>query len=142
MMQQMADGSMPVSGMRDAYSEGAAEIIAAIARDETYYDETVNIPNDGAIANLPDEAIVEVPALVNGRGVQGIQLGDLPHPVAALCRREVDLVEMVVDTAVSGDRHLALQTLLLDPMINDIGRARVILDDYLREFADYLPQFQ
>jgi alpha-galactosidase len=48
----------------------------------------------------------------------------------------------VVDTAVTGNRNLALQTLLLDPMINDIGRARAILDDYLTAFADYLPQFE
>ncbi len=141
MMQQMADGSVPVHGMRDAYSEGAAELIAAIARAEPTYDETVNIPNNGAISNLPDEAIVEIPALVSGRGIEGIHIGELPFAVAALCRREVDLVEMVVDTAVTGDRQLALQTLLLDPMINDIGRARAILDDYLREFDAYLPQF-
>ena len=84
---------------------------------------------------------MEVPALVNGLGIQGITLGELPFPVAALLRREADLVEMVVDTAVTGDRQLALQTLLLDPMINDIGRARAILDDYLTTFANYLPQF-
>ena len=48
---------------------------------------------------------------------------------------------MAVDTAVKGDRQLALQTLLLDPMIEDIGRAKLILDDYLLAFANYLPQF-
>jgi alpha-galactosidase/6-phospho-beta-glucosidase family protein len=56
-------------------------------------------------------------------------------------RREAALVEMVVETAVSGDHDLALQTLLLDPMIGDINRARLILDDYLTQFAEYLPQF-
>jgi alpha-galactosidase len=47
----------------------------------------------------------------------------------------------VVDAAVHGDRELALQALLLDPMINDIDRARAILDDFLSTFAEYLPQF-
>ncbi|MCA9935511.1 MAG: hypothetical protein H6662_13185 [Ardenticatenaceae bacterium] len=141
MMAHMANGSLSVEGMKEVHSEGAAELIAAIAGDENYYDETVNIPNRGAIANLPDETIVEVPAVVNGLGIQGLALGELPAPIAALLRREADLVEMVVDTAVSGNRHLALQTLLLDPMINDINRARAILDDYLRAFAAYLPQF-
>lgn len=141
LMQQMAAGEKSVAGMRDAESEGAIELIAAIAGDENFYDETVNIPNHGAISNLPDDTIVEVPALVSGMGVQGVNVGPLPKGIAELCRREAALVEMVVDTAVSGDRNLALQTLLLDPMINDIGRARAILDDYLREFAPYLPQF-
>ena len=46
-------------------------------------------------------------------------------------------MEMVVETAVTGDRNLALQTLLLDPMINDIDVAKAILADFLREFAEY-----
>lgn len=141
MMKQMAEGVISVDGMRIVESEGAAELIAAIAGNENYYDETVNIPNRGAISNLPDEAIVEIPAVVNGLGVQGVHMGEMPYPIAELLRREAALVEMVVDTAVTGDRDLALQTLLLDPMINDIGRARAILDDYLTTFAPYLPQF-
>jgi alpha-galactosidase len=142
MMQAMGDGRLPVEGLRDAHSEGAAEIIAAMTSNENFHDEAVNIPNQGAISNLPDQTIVEIPATVSAYGIQGLDVGPLPEPIAELCRREAALVELVVDTAVSGDRNLALQTLLLDPMINDIGRARLILDDYLRSFADYLPQFQ
>lgn len=141
MMRQMADGTITVEGMRQVESEGAAELIAAIAGNENYYDETVNIPNRGAISNLPDETVVEVPAIVNGMGIQGLHLGEMPFAIAELLRREAALVEMVVDTAVTGDRNLALQTLLLDPMIDDVGRARAILDDYLTTFAPYLPQF-
>ena len=50
-------------------------------------------------------------------------------------------MELVVDAAVLGDKTLALQALLLDPMINDIAAARAMLDDYLATFAPYLPQF-
>lgn len=141
MMRQMAEGKMPVDGMRQAHSEGAVEIIAGIAGDENVYEETVNIPNNGAIDGLPDETIVEIPALLGGMGVQGVHMGALPFPIMELLRREAALVEMVVDTAVTGDRQLALQTLLLDPMIDDVNRARAILDDYLSQFAAYLPQF-
>lgn len=141
MLAAMAAGRMSVEGMKEAGSEGAAELIAAISGNENYYDETVNIPNRGAIGNLPDDTIVEVPALVSGAGVAGVRVGNLPEPVAELCRREAALVEMVVETAVTGNRQLALQTLLLDPMVNDIHRARAILDDYLTSFAEYLPQF-
>jgi alpha-galactosidase len=140
-MKKMTNDEMPIDQLRDVHSEGAAELIAAIAGNENYYDETVNIPNNGAIANLPDETIVEVPGLVSGLGVSGLNLGPMPEPIAELLRREAALVELVVDAAVTGDRNLALQALLLDPMIEDIGRARAILDDYLLAFADYLPQF-
>lgn len=141
MMSQMAEGVMPVEGMREAHSEGAVELITAMVRDENFYDEAVNIPNRGVITNLPAETIVEIPALVSGLGIQSVHVGALPEAVTELLRREAALVEMVVDTAVTGDRHLALQTLLLDPMINDVSRARAILDDYLVQFEHVLPQF-
>jgi alpha-galactosidase len=141
MMSDMAAGAMPVDGLREAESEGAAEVIVGIGTGNEYFDETVNVPNRGAIPNLPDETIVEIPAMVGSYGIRPVRVGPLPRGVAELCRREAELVEMVVDTAVSGDRTLALQTLLLDPMINDIGRARAVLDDYLRTFEAVLPQF-
>ncbi|MDX1665507.1 MAG: hypothetical protein R3272_17095 [Candidatus Promineifilaceae bacterium] len=138
---QMASGRLAVEGMRHSVSEGAVELIEAISANLDRFEEAVNIPNRGAIPNLPPETIVEVPALVSASGVRGMQLDPLPSGVAELCRREAALVELVVDAAVSGDRQLALQALLLDPMINDTGRARLILNDYLEAFAPHLPQF-
>ena len=138
---QMARGELSVKGMRDAHSEGAAEIIEAISANLNRYEEAVNLPNRGTIPNLPAETIVETPAIVGASGVSGVQTGPLPEAIAELCRREAALVELVVDAAVTGERNLALQALLLDPMLNDIGRAELILEDYLEAFADYLPQF-
>lgn len=141
LLEQMAAGKMSILHMNDAHSEGAVELIEAIVLNSNQYDETVNVPNRGAISNLPAETIVELPAIVNGLGVQPLPIGPLPEPIAELCRREAGLVELVVDAAVLGERQLALQALLLDPMVQDIRRARAILDDYLSQFAPYLPQF-
>ena len=141
-MSQMASGSLAVDGMREVVSEGAAEIIEAISTGLDRFEEAVNVPNRGAIPNLPDETIVELPGRVSAAGISALPLDPLPRPIAELCRREADLVELVVDAAVSGDRTLALQALLLDPTVNDIQRAQLILNDYLEEFADYLPQFR
>lgn len=138
---QMASGALSVEGMRGAISEGAVEIVEGIVANCNRYDEAVNVPNRGAIANLPPETIVELPAVIGGAGVQPLQVGPLPPAIAELCRREAALVELVVEAAVTGSRELALQALLLDPMINDVDRARAILDDYLEAFAPYLPQF-
>ncbi len=142
LMAAMGSGGIPVDGMREAISEGATELIEALGGGNSYVDETVNVPNRGAIAGLSHETIVEVPAFVNHTGIRPLQIGELPYPVIELCRREAALVELVVDAAVTGDRALALQALLLDPMITDIGSARAILEDYLTTFADYLPQFK
>jgi alpha-galactosidase/6-phospho-beta-glucosidase family protein len=46
-----------------------------------------------------------------------------------------------VDAVVQGDRQLAMQSLLLDPVIRDIDVAKQILDDYLEAYRELLPQF-
>ncbi len=135
-------GQESVDTLKDVHSEGAAELIAALVSGDEFVDESVNIPNQGAIPELPPEAIVELPARIKAGAFHPLPTSPLPFPVLELCRREAALVEMVVDTAVTGRRDLALQTLLLDPMINDIDRARRILDDYLTTFVATLPQFQ
>ena len=101
----------------------------------------MNLPNQGYIGNLPTGAIVEVPGLVSGAGVQGVGVGALPEGIAELCRRELTVVRLCVDAAVHGDRQLALQCLLLDPVITDLDVARQILDDYLTAYREFLPQF-
>lgn len=138
---QMGRGDLSIDGMCDAKSEGAVEIIEAVVANLNRYEEAINIPNRGAIPNLPDETIVELPCVVGGDGIHGLSMAPLPEPIAELCRREAALVEMIVDAGVHGDRALALQALLLDPMVGDLQRARRILDKYLQEFSAFLPQF-
>ncbi len=140
-IEAMAHGQAPVDKLRDTESEGAAEIIEGLLGGEAVFRPAVNIPNRGHIANLPDGAIVEIPALVDGWGIQGLHVGSLPEMVAELCRREIAVARLAVDAAAHGDRQAALQALLLDPCINDIDTARGILHAYLAEYADYLPQF-
>ena len=51
------------------------------------------------------------------------------------------MAELAVDAAVTGDRAIALQSLLADPVINDIDTAEKILDEYLSVHSEWLPQF-
>ena len=139
-------GRVPVDDLRDVWrhnmlDEGIPEMIGAVMGNGNFYHEQLNLPNRGYIPNLPDEAIVEVPGIISGYGFQGLSFPPLPEGIAALCRREMEESSLVVDAAVRGDRQLALQALLLDPMVTDIDTARAILDDFLQDFADYLPQF-
>jgi alpha-galactosidase len=134
-------GERSVDELKWAISEGVPEIIEAITFDDNYYHQQLNLPNDGLIPNLPGDSIVEVPGIISSFGIRGLGFPPLPEPIAELCRRELALSSLVVDAAVKGDRQLALQALLLDPMMNDVDRARAILDEFLITFAEYLPQF-
>jgi alpha-galactosidase len=138
----MAAGKQPLDMLRDVHTERAETMIAALWEGEDHFDYAVNIPNTGRfIANLPNDAIVEVPATLGLQGIQGLSVGDMPRVPAAFCQRQVDIVELAVKAAVEGDRYLALQALAMDPMIDDLDVARGLLDDGLRAFKKYLPQF-
>ena len=64
--QPWAAGEAPIDALREADSEGAEELIEAMAGSEPHYHLAVNVPNVGQIANLPLGAIVETPAIVDG----------------------------------------------------------------------------
>jgi alpha-galactosidase len=138
---RMGDGLESIERLKSADSEGALEMIEAIAGAGNHYHLAVNLPNDGYITNLPDGAIIETPGLISGMGARGFPIGALPEGVAELLRRELVRVRLNVDAAATGDRQAALQCLLLDPVITDIETAKAVLDDYLTSYRQFLPQF-
>ncbi len=99
------------------------------------------VPNDGYIDNVSRDAVVEVPGIVQGGVVGGLAVGALPGPVASMVQNEVEIQKLAVDAAVTGSKELALQALLIDPVVNSARKAEAVLDDILTSHAEYLPQF-
>ncbi len=105
----------------------------------------VNVPNEGAIDNLPKDAIVEVSSLVGGYGIQPIHVGPLPEPLAATLCQHIAVQELTAKAALTGDRHIALQAFLQDPQIGSTltpEETAAMLDELLQAHAGYMPQFQ
>jgi len=140
-LNEMANGDATIEGLLDTDSEGALEMIENVAGAGNHYHLAANLPNAGQISNLPLSAIVETPVHVNGAGIHPIHVGALPEPIAELLRRETTTAQLCVDSAVEGSHEKALQCLLLDPVVADIDTAKKILDDYLTEYREYLPQY-
>ena len=140
-LDKMADGEATIEGLEETDSEGALEMIENVAGAGNHYHLAANLRNVGQVSNLPLECTVETPVMVDGDGIHPVHVGVLPEPVAELCRRETTVAQLCVDAAVEGSREKALQCLLLDPVISDIEVAKQILDDYLTEYKQYLPQF-
>ncbi|NWF65376.1 MAG: hypothetical protein HXY38_13845 [Chloroflexi bacterium] len=140
-LNEMANGDLTVEGLLDSDSEGALEMIENMTCAGTHYHLAANLPNMGQISNLPSNAIVETPVMVDGAGIHPVHMGDLPPAIAELCRREIFVSQLCVDAAMEGSREKALQCLLLDPVITDIEQANLILDDYLKAYKEHLPQF-
>jgi alpha-galactosidase len=121
--------------------ERAVDIIAALHGNSNTFEQSANIVNRGCIANLPDEAIVEVPVMVGGAGIHGLNVGPLPTGIAAMCAQQIAIQELAVEAALSGSRRLALQALLLDPTLNSRATAEAVLADLLAAHAGHLPLF-
>ncbi|MEW6287581.1 MAG: alpha-glucosidase/alpha-galactosidase [Chloroflexota bacterium] len=127
--------------MFEPSGERAVAIVDGILHNTHQYEISVNIPNKGYIPNLPDDAIVEVPAVIDATGVHGVSLDPLPEPIAAMCRTQINIIDRVVEAGVHGDKQAALQALLLDPVISSVSQAQGILDELLEAHKDFLPQF-
>ena len=119
------------------------ELVEALVENRNEI-HVVNLPNRGAIENLPYDAIVEVSCLVGGYGIRPVHVGPLPEPVAATLRQHITAQELTVKAALTGDRHVALQAFLQDPQIAarlTPEETAALLDELLEAHADYLPQF-
>ena len=121
--------------------ERVVSIMEAIVTDKPLLELAVNVRNDGLIPNLPREAVVEAPGLVDGRGVQGVAIGPLPEGIANILGARAHQQELMVDAALAGDRTLALQALLADPLVPSVESAVAMLDEALAAHAPYLPRF-
>jgi alpha-galactosidase len=140
----VAEGSVPVTEQIAAGSgEIAVPIIADIALDRGLRRPSVNVPNvGGAIANLPEDAVVEVPAVADAAGLHPVSLGLLPEAIAALCQLQVSIQKLLVEAYATGSKDALYQALLLEPTVDDSRRCREMMEDLLRMQAEYLPELR
>jgi len=104
-----------------------------------------NVPNWGLIDNLPQGCCVEVPCLVDGNGIQPTAVGALPTQLAALNRACINVQELTVEAAVTGDVEAVYHAIMLDPLTSAVctlDQIRSMVDEMLAAQAQWLPQFQ
>jgi alpha-galactosidase len=140
-LRKAADGLESIEPLRSEMSERHEFIMDAILHNKHAYEEAVNVPNKSYISNLPDDAIVEVPGIVDADGVKGVHVGPLPEPIAELCRRQIVINNLLVDAFATGSRDLVYQIFAIDPMIQDLRVARSLADDLIEANRDHLPAF-
>lgn len=138
----LSSGRGSLDPLRKFSGERAAPFIVSTLHNKGSLEPAINLPNKGYIRNLPDDAVVEVPAKIWAKGPEGMRVGSLPPGIASLCERQIEIADLAVEAAVNGDRKKALRALVLDPMISDLGQARGILKDLLEAHRDMLPQFR
>lgn len=128
----LAGGDLrPMDGI---HSERAELVAGGWLGAQDHADEALNLPNRGAIDNLPEDAIVEVPVKVSRGTLQAGKCDPLPDAVAQLCQRQVVINRLSTRGILEGDRGKLVQALALDPMVDDPDLPEQLLDEYLRVF--------
>lgn len=125
-------------------NEYACKIIKAIDTD-TPYRIGGNVINNGCITNLPDDACVEVPCLVDGNGITPCHVGALPQQLAALNRTNINVQLLTIEAALTLKKDYVYQAALLDPHTSSelsIDDIIALCDDLFEAHGDWLPKYR
>ena len=143
-MRAQAVGQVPLDVEIFDHAVGEHEqllgILGSMERDERRVF-SVNVPNRGTVPNLPDEAILELPAVATASGLRPMQMPEFSDLLASIVTRKLTAVELTVDAALSGDRRLMVEALLADGAVRDPDTARKLAEELLEAQRRYLPNF-
>jgi 6-phospho-beta-glucosidase len=120
------------------YSDAALNLLTSLTQDSGDV-QVVDMRNNGTIAALPDDAIIEVPAVIGRDGPRATAVPAPAEPEAALMRHVAAYERLTVDAALTGDRDVATRALLTHPLIGQWDKAEQLLDDLLRAHRHLLP---
>ena len=124
--------------------EYASWIMESIVTN-TPYQIGGNVLNTGnLITNLPADACVEVPCLINGMGVNPCRVGALPVQCAAMNMTNINVQLLTIEAAHTKKLDHVYQAAMLDPHTAaelDIDTIKRMVDDLIAAHGDYLPKF-
>jgi alpha-galactosidase len=95
--------------------------------------------------NLPQGCCVEVPCLVDGNGIQPTTIAHYPTHLAALNRTNINVQELIVEAALTGNREAVYHAVMLDPLtaaVCTLDQIRAMVSELLTAQARWLPQFK
>ena len=128
----------------DRSNEYASRIMEAITESKPYQIGGNVLNTDHLITNLPAEACVEVPCLVNGYGINPCHVGALPVQCAAMNMTNINVQLLTIEAAVTRKKEHIYQAAMLDPHTGselDIDTIKKMVDDLIEAHGDYLPKY-
>jgi alpha-galactosidase len=124
--------------------EYASYIMEAVVNNQPYKIGG-NVLNTGLIENLPSDACVEVPCLVDGQGIHPCHVGRLPVQLAAMNMTNINAQLMTIEAAITKKRESVYQAAMLDPhtaaelSIDDIVK---MCDELIDAHGDYMKDYR
>jgi 6-phospho-beta-glucosidase len=122
------------------YSEAAVQLAAGLlGRGSASSRQVVNLRNDGTLAFLPDDAVIEVPAEVDGSGVRALPVAPLAPLHAGLVAHVTAYEDLALEAALHGGYDRVFQALLAHPLVGQADRATALTDRLIQHNRAYLP---
>ncbi|MER2033934.1 MAG: 6-phospho-beta-glucosidase, partial [Exiguobacterium indicum] len=123
------------------YSDAACNLMDSLYNDRGDI-QTVNTLNQGTIRDLPEDAVIEVNAVITKAGPRPLSIGSLPLHVRGLITNLKTFEQLTIQAAISGKYEDAYLAALMNPLIQDEKRIDALLEELFRAHHPYLPQFQ
>jgi len=143
-----ADAAGPEDQERDRHEmsegegyEGLATAVMTAAVRRRKVPLILNTPNMGAIPGLDDDDVVEVTAMVDEHGAHPLAQGHMPVHARALIEPLKAYERLTVQAAVEGSAQLAVEALMVHPLVGSFEIAKALVQDYLTAHAEFLPAF-
>jgi len=124
--------------------EYAAHIINALMGGEMYKFNG-NVPNTQLVTNLPQEACVEVPVLVDKTGFHPMHVGALPPECALITQLNSGIEEMAITAALAGDPVIVYRAIAHDPLtaaVLSLAEIKTMVNEMFAQNKPHLPQFK
>lgn len=123
------------------YSDVACSLMDSIYNNRKDI-QTVNTFNNGAIPDLPNDAVIEVNSVITENGPEPIAVGPLPLSIKGIVYEMKAFEELVIQAGLSGNYHDAYVAMLMNPLMRDEKGSKTVLDELLTAHKEYLPQFK
>lgn len=117
------------------------EVVESLANDSRSR-QLVMVPNHGAVPNLPDDAMVEIPAYITSRGPEPVRVGAIPKFYKGLIEQQDACESLLVDAAVEKSYDKALKAFAMNKTIPNTTTAKALLDEMIVANKDYWPELK
>ena len=136
-MAEAFDGSTDDTGTGDSpghsdegYAGVALAVMNAISRNARA-TMILNVRNGSTVSGLPADAVVEVPATVDANGAHPLSIEQPQLDQIGLMQQVKAVERLVIESALTGSRRLALKAFALHPLVDSVGVAEDLLQGYL-----------
>jgi 6-phospho-beta-glucosidase len=122
------------------YSEAAVRLMASL-HAATGDVQVIDVCNDGAIPGLPDDAVVEVPCVVDERGAHPLPQRELPPEMLGLVEHAKAYERLAAEAAVTGSRRTVVRALVANPLVGQYPMAEELATALIEANRRFLPRF-